>query len=161
MPGKSIALLDQCFASAVDLHGLVKIAHWNVRMRGFTSLTDLLGKVVVEVAFIVNRIDERLGGPCLFERRLGEYSADRSQKVQYKRGISDGQRDILNVYKSLTKFAKSIASANAEAVGFGDLETAGLFAEISQVIDQQLWLVKAGWVQNQSIPTFHAPIVEK
>lgn len=59
---QSVALLNKHLAAAVDLHGQVKQAHWNVRGPGFIALHQLFDSVAEQVEAYSDLLAERAGG---------------------------------------------------------------------------------------------------
>lgn len=152
-PAASIQLLNQYLASAVDLHALVKQAHWAVQGRGFVALTDIFGKVAVEIAFIASCIDDRAGGSGVCQSKFTHDGSVRLHgKAPNARGLIDGQHYVLAVHKALDVFGRSVAIATDRARDIHDDTTSKLFANISLVIKKQLWMVETQWLRNTPPP---------
>jgi|KBSSwiStaDraftv2_1062776.scaffolds.fasta_scaffold171795_2 starvation-inducible DNA-binding protein len=59
---QSVELLNQHLAAAIDLHGQLKQAHWNVRGTDCIAIHKLLDKISVHVEGSSDLIAERAGG---------------------------------------------------------------------------------------------------
>ena len=140
---QSVELLNMHLAAAIDLHGQLKQAHWNVRGPGFIALHELFDKVAGEVAGYSDLAAERarnLGGDA---KGTVQVAAAKSFLPPYTLGVAEEKPHILAVSGALAAFGKSVREASEEAAGFGDSTTADLFTEISRGVDQQLWFVES------------------
>jgi starvation-inducible DNA-binding protein len=140
---QSIELLNKHLAAAIDLHGQVKQAHWNVRGPAFIAVHELFDKVSEEVENYSDLIAERAGGLGGIAQGGVQLAAKRSFLIPYTVGIADEQQHIFAVSGTLAAFGQSVREASDLAVDFGDATTADLFTEISRGIDQQLWFVES------------------
>ena len=140
---KSTGLLNKHLAAAIDLHGQVKQAHWNVRGPTFIAIHELFDKVADNVESYSDALAERaaaLGGTA---QGTVHIAAERSFLAPYALGVADENEHILAVSTSLAAFGRSARSAIGDAAASGDADTADLFTEVSRDIDQQLWLVES------------------
>lgn len=140
---KSIELLNKHLAAAIDLHGQVKQAHWNVRGPTFIAIHELFDKVADKVESYSDTLAERaaaLGGTALGTVHV---AAERSFLAPYALGVADEKKHILAVSTSLAAFGQSARLAIDEAAASGDADTSDLFTEVSRGIDHQLWFVES------------------
>jgi starvation-inducible DNA-binding protein len=147
---KSVELLNKHLAAAIDLHGQVKQAHWNVRGPAFIAVHELFDKVADTVEDYSDTLAERaaaLGGTA---QGTVQVATERSFLVPYALGIADEKKHIFTLSASLAAFGESARQAIDEAVGYGDAATADLFTEISRGIDHQLWFVESHLAPNRS-----------
>ena len=140
---QSIELLNKHLAAAVDLHGQVKQAHWNVRGPGFIAIHELFDKVSEAVENFSDQLAERAGGLGGTARGTVQVAAESSFLIPYPHGIADEKQHIFAVAGSLAAFGQSVREAIDHATKFGDAVTADLFTEILGGIDQQLWFVES------------------
>lgn len=140
---QSVTLLNKHLAAAIDLHGQLKHAHWNVRGPGFMAVHALFDRVAAEAGAAADKIAERTGG--LGGTALGTLSAaaERSYLMPYPLGIAETAEHIFAVSASLAAFSQAIRAASALSATAGDSDTADLFTEISRGIDQNLWFVES------------------
>jgi len=140
---QSVELLNKHLAAAIDLHGQVKQAHWNVRGPGFIAVHTLFDKVADEAEIYSDLIAERaraLGGSA--EGTI-QTAAKRSFMLAYPLGVADPAEHVFAVAGALAAFGESAREAINLATTAGDADTADLFTQISRGVDQQLWLVES------------------
>lgn len=140
---KSIELLNRHLAAAIDLHGQVKQAHWNVRGPAFIAIHELFDKVADKVESYSDTFAERaaaLGGTA---QGTVHVAAERSFLAPYVLGVAAEREHIGAVSASLAAFGQSARLAIDEAAAAGDADTSDLFTEVSRGIDHQLWFVES------------------
>ena len=140
---EAVVLLNRHLAAAIDLHGQLKQAHWNVRGLAFIAVHELFDRVAEEVEAVSDLIAERAG--ALGGTALGtiQVAAAQSFMVPYALGVADERQHIFAVAAALAAFGQSARQAIGLAAGFGDQDTADLFTGISRGIDRQLWFVES------------------
>lgn len=140
---QSVAALNRHLAAAIDLHGQIKQAHWNVRGPGFVAIHTLFDKVAAAALEASDLIAERaaaLGGTAEGTVQL---ASAKSYLVPYPLGVADEVKHIFAVSAALAAFGQQIRDAVGVSTTQGDPTTADLFTEISRGIDQQLWFVES------------------
>lgn len=140
---KSVAILNKHLAAAIDLHGQVKQAHWNVRGPGFIAIHELFDKVAELVEDMSDQLAERAAGLGGTAQGTIQVAVAQSFLVPYPHAIADTTKHLFAVAASLAAFGQSTREAIGIATKFGDVDTADLFTEISRGIDQQLWFIEA------------------
>lgn len=140
---QSAELLNLQLAAAIDLHGQVKQAHWNVRGPGFMAVHKLFDDVSGEVETYSDMIAERAGGVGATAFGTVQVATERSFLVPYSLGVADVAEHVFAVSAALAAFGQSIRDAAVHATVFGDADTADLLTEISRRIDHQLWFVES------------------
>jgi starvation-inducible DNA-binding protein len=140
---QSIELLNKHLAAAVDLHGQVKQAHWNVRGPGFIAIHKLFDKVSEAVEDYSDQLAERAGGLGGTAHGTVQTAAEHSFLVPYPHGIGDVKQHVFAVAASLAAFGQSVRQAIDQATKSGDIATADMFTDILRGIDQQLWFVES------------------
>jgi starvation-inducible DNA-binding protein len=140
---QSVEALNIHLAAAIDLHGQVKQAHWNVRGPGFIAIHELFDKVSEAVEEFSDLIAERAG--ALGGTAFGtiQVATKRSFLVPYPLGIADEKEHVFAVAGALAAFGQSTREAVQKSAETGDADTADLFTQISRAIDQQLWFVES------------------
>jgi starvation-inducible DNA-binding protein len=137
------ALLNQRLASALDLQGQMKQAHWNVKGPSFIGLHELFDKVDEAVEDYVDKIAERivqLGGIAEGTVRV---AAARTRLAEYPLDIAEGMAHVEAVARELSTFGAEARTTIDEANALDDADTADLFTEVSRGIDKWLWFVEA------------------
>jgi len=140
---QSVELLNLHLAAAIDLHGQMKQAHWNVRGPGFIAIHELFDKVSIAVEEFSDQVAERAGGLGGTAHGTIQVAAERTYLVPYPLGIADENKHVFAVAGALAAFGQSTREAVTKATDFGDVDTADLFTEISRAVDQQLWFVES------------------
>lgn len=139
----SITLLNRHLAAAIDLHGQVKQAHWNVRGPGFVAIHELFDRVAGVVDGFADALAERAGALGGTAEGTIQVAAGQSFLVPNALGIADEKQHAFAVAGALAGFGQSARQAIDQAANAGDADTADLFTEISRGIDQQLWFVES------------------
>lgn len=134
--------MNKRLAAAVDLHGQVKQAHWNVRGPTFIAVHELFDKVSEAVEVHSDQLAERAGELGGTAHGAVQTAAEHSFLIAYPHGIADEKQHIFAVAASLAAFGQSTRDAIEHATHFGDPVTADLFTEITRGIDAQLWFVE-------------------
>ena len=147
---QSVQLLNRHLAAAIDLHGQMKQAHWNVRGPGFIAIHELFDKVASAVEDFSDLFAERareLGGDA---EGTVQIAAERSYLLRYPLNVADCEEHVFAVSGALAAFGESTREAIGLATGFADADTADLFTEVSRGIDHQLWFVESHQAQKSS-----------
>ena len=140
---QSIALLNKHLAAAIDLHGQVKQAHWNVRGPGFIAIHELFDKVAEDVESYSDQFAERAGALGGTAQGTVQTAAKQSFLIPYPHGIADEKQHVFAITGNLAAFGQSLRDAVGLATKAGDPATADLFTEILRAVDQQLWFVQS------------------
>ncbi|MEO5806454.1 DNA starvation/stationary phase protection protein Dps [Devosia sp.] len=140
---QSVEVLNKHLAAAIDLHGQLKQAHWNVRGPGFIAVHQLFDTVAEQVEAYSDQLAERAGGLGGTAHGTVQISAKRSFLVPYDLGIASADEHVFAVSSALAAFGQSTREAIGLAAAFGDVDTADLFTEVSRGIDQHLWFVES------------------
>jgi starvation-inducible DNA-binding protein len=140
---QSIELLNKHLAAAVDLHGQVKQAHWNVRGPAFIAVHELFDQVSEVVEEASDQLAERAGSLGGTAHGTVQTAAEQSFLVPYPHDIADEKQHLFAVASSLAAFGQSTRDSIEHAINFGDPVTADLFTEITRGIDAQLWFVES------------------
>jgi starvation-inducible DNA-binding protein len=140
---QSAELLNLHLAAAIDLHGQLKQAHWNVRGPTFIAVHELFDKVAETVEGYADEIAERAAALGAIAEGTVQVAAERSFLVPYPLRIADEKEHLFAVASTLAAFGQSAREAIGKAAGFGDADTADLFTEVSRGVDRQLWFVES------------------
>ena len=140
---QSVELLNRHLAAAIDLHGQLKQAHWNVRGPSFIGVHELFDKVAGEADSYSDLIAERAAGLGGVAEGTVQVAAERSFLIPYPLRIADENQHIFAVAATLAAFGQSARDAIRQSETLGDADTADLFTEVSRGVDQQLWLVES------------------
>ena len=147
---QSVQLLNRHLAAAIDLHGQMKQAHWNVRGPGFIAIHELFDKVASAVEDYSDLFAERaraLGGDA---EGTVQVAAERSYLLKYPLAVADCDEHVFAVSGALAAFGESAREAIGMATSYADADTADLFTEVSRGVDHQLWFVESHLSQKPS-----------
>jgi starvation-inducible DNA-binding protein len=140
---QSVAALNRHLAAAIDLHGQIKQAHWNVRGPTFIAIHKLFDDVAdtaLEASDLLAERTAALGGTA---EGTVQVATAKSFLVPYELGVADEAKHVFAVSAALAAFGQSIRDAAGVSTTQGDTTTADLFTEISRGIDLKLWFVEA------------------
>jgi starvation-inducible DNA-binding protein len=140
---QSVELLNKHLAAAIDLHGQLKQAHWNVRGPSFIGVHELFDKVAGEAESYSDAIAERAAGLGGVAEGTIQVAVERSFLIPYPLRIADENQHIFAVAATLAAFGQSARDAIGQSETLGDSDTADLFTEVSRGVDHQLWLVES------------------
>jgi starvation-inducible DNA-binding protein len=140
---QSVELLNRHLAAAIDLHGQLKQAHWNVRGPSFIGVHALFDKVAGEAESYSDLIAERAAGLGGAAEGTVQVASERSFLIPYPLRIADENQHIFAVAATLAAFGQSARDAIGQSETVGDADTADLFTAISRGVDHQLWLVES------------------
>ena len=141
--GQSVQLLNKHLAAAIDLHGQVKQAHWNVRGPGFIAIHELFDKVAAVVEDYSDMLAERAGALGGAAHGTVQVAAEQSFLIPYPLRIADCNEHVFAVSSALAAFGQSARDSIGQATNYADADTADLFTEVSRGIDRQLWFVES------------------
>jgi starvation-inducible DNA-binding protein len=140
---QSVELLNRHLAAAIDLHGQMKQAHWNVRGPNFIAIHQLFDQVASKIEDYSDLLAERARGLGGAAEGTIQVAARLSFLLNYPLVVADEQEHVYAVSGALAAFGESAREAIEHAATAGDADTADLFTEISRGVDQQLWLVES------------------
>jgi starvation-inducible DNA-binding protein len=145
---RAAELLNKHLAAAIDLHGQLKQAHWNVRGPNFIAIHELFDKVAVKAETYSDQIAERAAGLGAVAEGTVQVAAANSFLVPYPLRIADEKEHVFAVAATLAAFGQSVREAIGQAAAMGDADTADLFTEVSRDVDHQLWFVESHAAPN-------------
>ena len=140
---QSVSMLNTQLAAAIDFHGQIKQAHWNVRGPNFMAIHALFDKVAATALDASDLIAERAAGLGGTAGGTIQVASAKSYLVPYPLGVADEVKHIFVVSAALVAFGRSIREASAQSTTRGDATTAELFTEIVRGIVLQLWFVES------------------
>lgn len=135
--------LNKHLAAAIDLHGQLKQAHWNVRGPHFIAIHELFDKAATEADAFTDQFAERAAALGAIAEGTVQVAAANSFLVPYPLQIADENQHIFAVAATLAAFGQSAREAIDKTAAIGDADTADLFTEVSRKVDQLLWLVES------------------
>jgi starvation-inducible DNA-binding protein len=140
---KSAALLNRHLAAAIDLHGQVKQAHWNVRGAQFIALHELFDSIAGEAEDWSDLLAERGGALGAAAEGTISIAAAQSYLAPYTLKLADGKAHLAALCSALGHFASEARAGIDEASASGDAVTADVLTQITREADQALWKLEA------------------
>jgi len=138
-----IDALNARLADGLDLHGQVKVAHWNIKGPLFPSLHPLFETFAVSLAAFNDEVAERavtLGGiargtvrQVAARTRLAEYPAETTRDLEHVALLADR----IEAYLDGTRQARTTAAS------LGDDESVDLFTRVIQEFEKNAWFLRA------------------
>jgi starvation-inducible DNA-binding protein len=138
-----VEALNARLADGLDLHGQIKVAHWNIKGPLFPSLHPLFETFAVALAAFNDEVAERavtLGGVA---RGTARHVAARSTIADYP---AEATRDLEHVGLLADRIEAYLAGARetrSAAAGLGDDESVDLFTRIIQDFEKNAWFLRA------------------
>ena len=143
-------LLAARLVDAIDLHTMIKQAHWNVRGANFIALHKLFDKIAEqseEWADVVAERARQLGAEALGTART---VAGHSSLDEYPSGIFESADHVDALSARLAAFGASTRDAIDACDRAGDKPTADIFTEITRAVDENLWFVESHRTESPS-----------
>jgi starvation-inducible DNA-binding protein len=135
--------LNDRLADGLDLHGQLKVAHWNVRGPQFPSLHPLFEQFAIQLAAHNDAIAERavtLGGVALGTARhvakasrIAEYPAETSRDLDHVAALADR----IDTYLTGVRESRTLAEQRA------DTDTVDLLTGVITEFEKNAWFLRA------------------
>ncbi len=140
---KLAAALNARLADGLDLHGQVKVAHWNVKGPLFPSLHPLFEQFAVSLAGFTDAIAERavtLGGEATGTAR---HVAAASTLPELPGGVVRGLDLVTLLADRIEAFLAGLRETRALAEGLDDGDTVDLLTQIVTEFEKNAWFLRA------------------
>jgi starvation-inducible DNA-binding protein len=135
--------LNARLADGLDLHGQIKVAHWNIKGPNFAALHPLFETFAVSLANHNDSIAERavtLGGRAYgtarhvaARSRLPEYPQDTTRDLEHVRLLAER----IELYLEGVRDARSVGEKHADA------DTVDLLTGIVTEFEKHAWFLRA------------------
>jgi starvation-inducible DNA-binding protein len=135
--------LNARLADGLDLHGQIKVAHWNIKGPQFAALHPLFETFAVGLAAFNDSIAERavtLGGRALGTARhvaktsrLPEYPQETTRDLEHVRLLAER----FDVYLAGVREARGVAEQQ------GDTDTVDLLTGVITEFEKHAWFLRA------------------
>jgi starvation-inducible DNA-binding protein len=140
--------LNARLADGLDLHGQIKVAHWNVRGPHFAALHPLFESFATALATHNDEVAERavpLGGLArgtarhvASASRLPEYPQDTTRDLEHVRLLADR----IEVYLEGVRESRAVAERHA------DTDTVDLLTEVVSDFEKNGWFLRASLAED-------------
>jgi starvation-inducible DNA-binding protein len=137
------AALHACLIDGLDLHGQLKVAHWNVKGPHFAALHPLFEQFALGLAGRNDAIAERAVALGAQIHGTARCVARTSRLPEYPQAAS---RDLVHVKLLVERFeqhAAGLRNARGLAVELGDDDTADLVTAAVLELEKNAWFLRA------------------
>lgn len=138
-----IAILNETLADVIDLHALVKHAHWNVKGPQFISLHEHFDHLAEGLDEHIDDVAERitaLGGVAEGDLR----SVVKASRLKpFPAEALPGMKAVELLVTALAQVIKSSRAAIDQTDELEDACTADLYTAMTRDLDKRLWLLEA------------------
>lgn len=138
-----VEALNARLADGLDLHGQIKVAHWNIKGPLFPSLHPLFETFAVALARYNDEVAERavtLGG---IARGTARQVAARSTIAEYPPEVTRDLEHVALLADRIEAYLAGARDARSAAAALGDDETVDLFVRIVQEFEKHAWFLRA------------------
>jgi len=140
---KLSTLLNARLADGLDLHGQIKVAHWNIKGPQFPSLHPLFETFATELAGFNDAIAERavtLGGRAYGTAR---HVAGASKLPDYPQETTRDLEHVRLLAERFDVYLDGLRESRRAAEGLGDTDTVDLFTEVVSAFEKHAWFLRA------------------
>ena len=137
------AALQACLVDGLDLHGQIKLAHWNVKGPQFAALHPLFEQFALGLALHNDAIAERAVALGAQLRATARVIARESRLPEYP---ASARRDLVHAKLLAERFAQhgsALRAARACALERGDDDTADLLTAAVLELEKNAWFLRA------------------
>lgn len=135
--------LNERLADGLDLHGQLKVAHWNVKGPQFPSLHPLFETFAVSLAGHNDAIAERavtLGGRAYGTAR---HVAKASRLPEYPQETSRDLEHVRLLAERFDAYLEGVRASRGVAERLGDTDTVDLLTGIITEFEKHAWFLRA------------------
>ncbi|MBA2320720.1 MAG: DNA starvation/stationary phase protection protein Dps [Deltaproteobacteria bacterium] len=138
-----VAALNERLADGLDLHGQIKVAHWNIRGPNFASLHPLFETFAVSLATHTDNLAERavtLGGKAYGTAR---HVAAHSTLSEYPQETTRDLEHVALLAVRIEAWLGGLRTSRSAAEKLGDTDTVDLFTGIITEFEKHVWFLRA------------------
>lgn len=138
-----VEALNARLADGLDLHGHMKVAHWNLKGPLFPSLHPLFETFAVSLAAFNDEMAERavtLGG---IARGTARQVAARSTLAEYPAETTRDLEHVALLADRLEAYLAGARETRSSAGELGDEESVDLLTRIIQEFEKNAWFLRA------------------
>ena len=138
-----VEALNARLVDGLDLHGQIKVAHWNVKGPLFPALHPLFETFAVSLAAFNDEVAERavtLGG---IARGTARHIAARTSLAEYPTETTRDLEHVALLADRIEAYLAGARQARATAASLGDDESVDLFTRLIQEFEKNAWFLRA------------------
>lgn len=140
---KLVEALNAVLCDGLDLHGAIKVAHWNIKGPHFATLHPLFETFAIALAGFTDEIAERavtLGGLAVGTSRT---IAARSRIAGYPEGTTRDLEHAKLLADRIDSFLVGLREARGVGEKLGDTDTVDLLTQIVSEFEKHGWFLRA------------------
>lgn len=135
--------LNQRLVDGLDLHGQIKVAHWNIKGPHFATLHPLFETFAVSLAMHNDEIAERavtLGGLALGTSRM---VVERSRLEAYPLDVTRDLEHVELLAKRIQVYLDGLRTTREAADEVRDTDTSDLLTAVITEFEKHVWFLRA------------------
>lgn len=136
-------LLNARLADGLDLHGQIKVAHWNIKGPQFPSLHPLFETFAAGLAAFNDAIAERavtLGGRA---HGTARHVAAASTLPEYPQATTRDMDHVRLLADRFDRYLAGLRDSRRAAEKLADTDTVDLFTEVITAFEKHAWFLRA------------------
>lgn len=135
--------LNARLADGLDLHGQLKVAHWNVKGPQFPSLHPLFETFAVSLADHNDAIAERAVTLGALARGTARHVAKASKLPEYPQDTVRDMEHVALLADRIEAYLEGLRESRAVAEGEKDTDTVDLLTGIVTEFEKHAWFLRA------------------
>jgi starvation-inducible DNA-binding protein len=137
------ASLDARLADGLDLHGQIKVAHWNVKGPHFAALHPLFETFAVSLAGFNDAIAERAVTLGVQVHGTARHVARTSSLPDYPPDTTRGLDHVALLAERIERYLVGLRASRAVAEKAGDTDTVDLLTTVITEFEKNAWFLRA------------------
>jgi starvation-inducible DNA-binding protein len=141
--GELVETLNARLVDGLDLHGQIKVAHWNVKGPHFAALHPLFETFAVGLAAFNDAIAERavtLGG---LARGTVRHVAKESRLPEYPQETTRDLEHVRLLVERFDKYLDGVRESRGVAEARQDTDTVDLLTQVVTDFEKHAWFLRA------------------
>ncbi len=138
-----VQTLNDRLADGLDLHGALKVAHWNVRGPQFPTLHPLFEQFANQLAVRNDALAERavtLGGLAAGSAR---HVAKHSKLADYPNDVTRDLDHVKLLAERIDTYLEGVRESRGIAEKLGDTDTVDLLTQVVTELEKNAWFLRA------------------
>lgn len=137
------AALNATLADGLDLHGQIKVAHWNIKGPHFAALHPLFETFAVGLAAFNDEVAERavtLGG---LARGTARHVAGTSRIPEYPQETTRDLEHVRLLSERIESYLAGVRAAREVGEKHADTDTVDLLTQVISEFEKHAWFLRA------------------
>ncbi|MFZ5470570.1 MAG: DNA starvation/stationary phase protection protein Dps [Myxococcota bacterium] len=137
------AALNGRLADGLDLHGQIKVAHWNIKGPQFPALHPLFETFAIALAQFNDAIAERAVTLGALAYGTARHVAKSSRLPEYPQETTRDREHMLLLAERIEKYLEGVREARGVAEKAGDTDTVDLLTTVVTEFEKHAWFLRA------------------